>query len=514
MMDFMELGKKPIPGEAPAGMDVRTDPDFEALASEIDKLSSPTISGGVDWNRAVTLAGGILDAKSKDLLVMTYLCIALEKMEGLKGLAKGIHVLREAMEAFWEDMFPVKKRMRGRKNAVEWLIDILRGDLPSMAQEQWPKNDRDRFLDDLNAIDAFLAENMEDAPMMIPLIHELASHVVEEAETTSPERPASPPSPSPVAASSGPVQTPSVSLPDLSAMDGEKLIDQGLEVLGRIAMLLSAQDPLNPLAFRLNRIAAWTSVSVIPPATGSKTLIPGPDSQIVGVLQNLHASRSWQDLIQAAESRIRQFLFWFDLNFYAAVSLEQLGRQGAADAVALETLQYINRLPGVERLAFEDGMPFANDQTRSWLKTLSEKQASPAAGTGVGGKEGSREAVEGAMAAARALLREGKGGDALRQFRDDLGRAPSMKERFLWRQGLCRLLVEMRQPRLALPHLHDLLTDIDLYRLEQWEPALAAEAFAVILTGLRQQAEKDEIRTNLVLNRLAALDPIQAMDFL
>ena len=513
-MDIMELGKQPIPGDTPAGQDVRSDPLFDALTAEIDKLSSATFSGSIDWGKVTALAREILQEKSKDLLVMTYLCVSLEKSEGLMGLAKGAHIMREALEAFWDDMFPVKRRMRGRKNAIEWLIDTLRDDLPSLSQEQWPKTDRDRFLDDLNAIDGFLAENMEDAPVMIPLINELSSHVVPEEENIAAPTPAAPRPASELRPTPSPVQTPFVSIPDPSDTDAERLLNQGLEVLGRTATLLSQQDPLNPLAFRLNRIAAWTTVTAIPPTTGSKTFIPGPDGQIIGILQNLYQSRSWQDLLLAAESRIRQFLFWLDLNRYVAESLEQLGRQGLSDVIAAETLQYVTRVPGIERLTFEDGTPFADDGTRAWLKALTEKQAvavaSPAATEG----EGIRQLIDEAFAEACKLFRENKVNDALWRLNDGLGRAPSAREQILWRQGLCRLLLEMKQPRLALPHLHDLLADIDIHKIEQWEPAIAAEAFIIILAGLRQQSEKDKAKLDAVWNRLATLDPVKAMDFL
>jgi hypothetical protein len=74
--------------------------------------------------------------------------------------------------------------------------------------------------------------------------------------------------------------------------------------------------------------------------------------------------------------------------------------------------------------------------------------------------------------------------------------------------------MEAKQPRLALPHMHDLLADIETHGIEQWDPLLAAEAFAVVLTGLRLQPEQDQDRQNSILNRLAMVDTVRAMDFL
>jgi type VI secretion system protein VasJ len=507
-MDFTELGRKPIPGAVPAGQDVRNDPDFEILTAEIEKLSSPTFSGSIDWKKIIVVAGRILEEKSKDLLVMAYLCAALQKSEGLRGLAKGIHILREAVETFWEDMFPIKKRMRGRKNAIEWLTDRLR--------------------DDLNAFDRFLTENMEDAPILISIINEISTRVsVEKKIAASKGTPCGkvspikqPPPPEAAQVSSSVTAALSTQPPavipefDLTNTDAEKMLNQALDVLGRAATLLGSQDPPNPLAFRMNRIAAWTSITELPPTTGGKTYLPGPDSQVVSALQDLYQSHNWKDLVQAAEARVRQFLFWLDLSRYVAESLEQLGYPEGADMVATETLLYIKRLPGIEKLSFEDGTAFANEITRSWLKSLQDKQVGTAAGNVLPGTESIQQAVEGALAAARKLIRDNRITEALRQFNDGTNRSSSMKERFLWQHGLCRLLFEIQQPRLALPQIQDMLAAIDTYRIEQWEPNLATEALTIILTGLRLQPEKDQEQLGPVFNRLAKLDPVKAMDFI
>jgi len=520
-MDFTKLGKKPIPGAVKAGQDVRNDPDFEILTAEIEKLSSPTFSGSIDWNKIVVVAGRILEEKSKDLLVMAYLCAALQKSEGLRGLAKGVHIIREAVETFWEEMFPVKKRMRGRKNAIEWLTDRLRDNFPNLPPEQWNIADRDIFLDDLNALDRFLRENMEDAPMLLPIINEISNRVVEEKKIAASPEITQPPPPGSVQVSSPVIESlstqPPASVPELELRDGdpEKMLNQALDVLGRVATILGSLDPPNPLAFRMNRIAAWTSVTELPPTTGSKTYLQGPDSQVVSAMQNLYQSHNWKVLVQSAESRVRQFLFWFDLSRYVAESLEQLGCPEGADMVATETLLYIKRLPGIEKLSFEDGTAFANDITRSWLKSLQDKQAGGTeAGNVLPETESIRQAVEGALAGARKLIRDNRITEALCQFNDGMNRSSSMKERFLWQHGLCRLLFEIQQPRLALPQIQDMLAAIDTYRIEQWEPNLAMEAFTIILTGLRLQPEKDQEQLGPVLNRLARLDPVKAMDFI
>jgi type VI secretion system protein VasJ len=66
-MEIDSLGKDPIQPDQPAGSDVRYEPEYEQLQAEIDKLSSPSASGGIDWKKVNDLAVSILDKKCKDL---------------------------------------------------------------------------------------------------------------------------------------------------------------------------------------------------------------------------------------------------------------------------------------------------------------------------------------------------------------------------------------------------------------------------------------------------------------
>jgi len=512
-----DLGKSPISEGSPTGQDVRNDPDFEALSREIEKMSSPTLSGTMDWNRVLQLSEDILTNKSKDLLVLSYFSVALLKTAGLRDFALSVHVLRESLEVFWEEMFPVKKRMRGRKNAIEWWQEKVSAHLRDLTTRKWPKQEHDGFLADMNAIDAFLAENMEEAPLLFPMINAIAALVETIEETPAPEA-TLPPAPGLPKESIAPAQVPPAQAPrpiaiDPAETDTDKLLNQGLEILGRAATLLSQQDPLNMLSFRMNRIAAWTAVASLPPATAGKTLIPAPDGQIISALENLYQSRSWRDLLDAAESRVRQFLFWLDLSRYVTEALKQLGRQDSSEAVAAETCQYLKRLPGMERLAFENGTPFANEETRIWINSIN-RQMSSGGGAATGDETDIRQVVEKQVEEAAKASRDNKLPAALGAFTDKLNHASSARERFIWQFGLCRLLLQVKQPRLAAPHLKELLQTLDTYRMEQWEPDLAVAALSTVLTGLRlQTGQSDESLQETVLNRITTLDPVRAMEF-
>ena len=66
--------------------------------------------------------------------------------------------------------------------------------------------------------------------------------------------------------------------------------------------------------------------------------------------------------------------------------------------------------------------------------------------------------------------------------------------------------------REALPHLEKVVCDIDAFKLEQWDPDLALEGLVLAWKGFSSEGGKiHQERTDELLNRIANLDPAQAM---
>lgn len=514
-MELLELGKTPISASNPSGDDVRLEPIYEELEKEISKLSSPSASS-IDWNKVVKLSGDILGGKSKDLLVASYLCIGLLSTGELKGLASGVHIIKEMLENFWETLYPAKKRMRGRLNAIGWLSERIDAATPNLKKETWPRQDKERFTGELSSIDEFLSGHIDDAPILRRM-NESLGELVE----VIPEKPPEPPPEEKKAGEETSRESPELAgeprqtadTIELAGNDPDKLLDQGLEILGRAATLFFAQDQPDPLPFRINRISAWSGVANLPPVSDGKSLLPPPEEDVINLMNTLYQSQNWRELLDAAESRVRQYVFWFDLSRYAAESLEHLGSHAASEAVGEETLHYAGRLPGIEKLAFSDGTPFAAEATKEWLQDLASKSG----GMRVSGS-GSRteQSVESALGNAFVLINENRIADALNGFREKMGQVNSLRDRYLWQAGMCRLLIRANLPRLALPYFHAMLDAMETYNVERWEPALALDGLALILTGLRLQDERfrDEAFIEKILDRISVLNPAQALEML
>lgn len=519
-MELLELGKNPISDQEPAGEDVRAEPEYEELEGEIGKLSSISATGGVDWDKVINLSQEILGQKSKNLLISCYLCVGLLKSEGLKGLAQGVHVIRDLLDNFWDTMYPPKKRMRGRANAITWWSEKVEAAIADRNGEKWQQADFDAFKEDLDALDAFLGENVEDAPLLRSLNDNILSLIETEPEP-SPEEAVESSDQKSAKSDAALAKESAASAPQPqsapSDTDGETLLKNGLDILGQAAKLYLEQEQYSPVPFQLNRIAAWMTVDSLPPADGGKTMVPPPDEQVVTLLNGMYQSQNWKDLLGAAESRVRQFLFWIDLSRYVAEALEELGHTAACEIVAQETANYVNRLSGIEKLTFSDGTPFANDETKEWLKSVAnlQKGGGGDASSSLGDDE-VKKLVAKETAVAHALIKEKKIAQALNEFRKKLNQASSLRDRFVWEIGLCNVMLWAKKSRLALPYIKEILKFLDEYKIEQWEPSLALEGLSITLSGLRLQEEgsKDEELIGSVLNRISALSPAAALDLL
>ncbi len=232
----------------------------------------------------------------------------------------------------------------------------------------------------------------------------------------------------------------------------------------------------------------------------------------------MRAKGEWEALRSTAEGRLSQFIFWLDLNRFASEALTHLGEQYdvAHEVVCQETAFLVHRLPELPNLSFSDGTPFADAETRQWLKGI-------VLGAATAGPEGLPTAATAATARdadvmteeiqkAQALAKKKKLVEAVEALQQHVRNSASERERLLWRLALSQLLASSKKPELALPHLGQVLQDIELYRLEEWDPELALRALKTVLVGFNTQ--QDQVSQNHaadVSKRIAKLNPAEAL---
>lgn len=523
-MDVAEIGKAPISAAQPAGADPSYEPEFEKLQAEIDKLSMPTIGGpGIDWEAVAKLATTILTTKGKHLPTAAYMAVALFKMNAIPGMSDGVTLLADMTTTYWEDLFPPKKRMRGRVNALIWFRDQVQAYFDSYTTDAaFPKDVLDRLVGGFSTLDEFIAQNAPDGPGMRDLA-EFAKRIPVEAppQEAAPEPEPAPASdaqgaqggqpqaqaqaagtsgsaqPRAAAPPSGPVSTdPSVSL--------EACLGQ---MIGTAALLLAA-DCGDPRAYTLNRLGAWLKVDGLPPADNGQTMIPAPDENIKSSIAQLVSGRQFEEAARRAESQVPVYLFWLDLSRLSAQALDSLGAKGAPalEALKAQTALYVARLKGIDKMSFSDGTPFADAETRTWLKSI-------ALGSGQSVDAGPSDSpLAKALEEAQALSAQKKFMEAVTRLQEALRQSRSGRERFDGLIAMAGMLSQSGRADLAGPNIEELLDLVGQYKLELWEPDTALRGLLAAYDVLSVDgSDQGKAQMHQVLSRIARINPAAAM---
>jgi type VI secretion system protein VasJ len=508
---------EPIPGAAtPAGVASRLEPAYQAVANEVAKLDAPA-GGAVDWKSVVSGAGDLLKAKTKDVVLASFLAHGLHTTAGLDGLGTGLALVADLLDRYWDTAFPEVKRIKGRVNAVQWLLERTKATLPAA---QAGAGDAPA-VEGLDAASQRLAEVVrarfaDQAPAMGPLLDEVARLKAEVEQARPPPPP--PPSTDPAVAPTAPSAPAPAPLPEAPA--GElAAAEQATDFLRNVgASLASAAgvvrrgEATDPLAYRLLRTGLWLHIQNAPPGTGGKTAVPPPPEALRAQLAALAQNQKWTALIEEAESALQQHRFWLDLHRHSAQALAALGgaHARAREAVLAEVRGLLARMPQLASLSFSDGSPFADAPTRSWLDEEVAPRATPAGAAAAGGGDA---ADAERLLEARKQLAAGQIPEALSALRAIAAARGDGRGRFTARLELARAAAGAGLLALAKATYDELDREALHHRLDEWEPALAAQTLAGLIAATRSLANDPRgVRDALVTQyqRLCRLDPAAA----
>ncbi|MET0645154.1 MAG: type VI secretion system protein TssA [Pyrinomonadaceae bacterium] len=116
----------PVPGESPAGRDLRHEGLYDQI--EHERRADDEFGQGewvretkaADWDAVAALAREALATRTKDIKVCAWMAEALVKLHGFAGLRDSLRVMRGLHERYWEGLFPDKEDddLDARVNAV------------------------------------------------------------------------------------------------------------------------------------------------------------------------------------------------------------------------------------------------------------------------------------------------------------------------------------------------------------------------------------------------------------
>jgi type VI secretion system protein ImpA len=102
----------PIPGENPAGENLRYTPVYDEIKEarrEEDMLNLGDWNREIkraDWEKVIKLSIDVLTKKTKDLQIAAWLTEALIKTQGFTGLTTGLKIITGFLKNYWDHLYP------------------------------------------------------------------------------------------------------------------------------------------------------------------------------------------------------------------------------------------------------------------------------------------------------------------------------------------------------------------------------------------------------------------------
>jgi type VI secretion system protein VasJ len=279
-------------------------------------------------------------------------------------------------------------------------------------------------------------------------------------------------------------------------------------------------------ATRLIRCVRWDTVHELPPADAqSRTRLPAPRAELRQQFRRLVLQKHWHELLERGEAAFTEGAnhLWFDLQFFQHTALDHGGVPYTEwrDVLRTDFALLLARLAGIERLAYSDGTPFADDITLDWIarhavvRDLEAGEAlAPRPASGDDDDAGGWVEME---AQSRDLLAS-EGLDAAYAWLSALPGIQSDRQRFLQRWLMARLADHDGKSDIALHLLTDLNDATGQFGLSRWEPALTFEVKQHLSRMLRaamtrKDADKPALsrRIEQLQGELTVLDPARAV---
>ncbi|WP_107310230.1 type VI secretion system protein TssA [Burkholderia metallica] len=492
----------PIPGEHACGRDPGYEDTFFELRDEAGKLS------GIDDGLIVRACEHLLNETGKDLRVAGYYAFARLRQDGPAGFADGLELAAALVDRFGDAVFPA--RHEAKKAALEMLatarvIEMLdsRGDFVSADLERA-----------LAALDVLVTQTAAWPDAARPNLQPLVSRF-EKKETSAcsvDSGVAAPPARVPAKTSTG------------SIASTRDLLDQARAM----SVWLRNQENGYLPSVRVVRSVRWDTLHDVPPSdTASHTRLAPPRAELRQQMKRLVLQKHWHELLERVEGAFMEGVnhLWFDLQYFQHVALDHVGMPYSAwrELLRADFALFLERLPGIERLAFSDGTPFADDTTLEWIARYAVVRDLEAGETvaPLPVSADSESDASGDWPEIETQARELAAREGIETAFAWLETLPGMKtdrHRYLQRFVMARLADHAGRPDTSLALLAELDASARSLPLMCWEPALTFDVkqqLVKVLTAMsnRKDADKPALARRIaeLQAELTVLDPARAL---
>ncbi|AXF22849.1 type VI secretion system protein TssA [Burkholderia pyrrocinia] len=491
----------PLAGDGGVGRDPGYEDVFFELREETQKLS------GIDDGLVVRSCEQLIREIGKDLRLAGYYAFARLRQDGPAGFADGLELAAALVDRFGEAVLPA--RAEAKKGALEMLATARVIELLD-SRGAFAPADLERAL---AALDVLVAATGTWPEAVRPNLQPLVSRFERKGE---PARSAE--------AEAAASATTTASTRSSAIASTRDLLDQARTM----AVWLRDQENGYLPSVRLVRSIRWDTLHEVPPAdAAARTRLLPPRAELRQQMKRLVLQKQWHELLERVEGAFMEGVnhLWFDLQYFQHVALDHVGAPYNAwrELLRADFALFLERLPGIERLAFNDGTPFADDTTLEWIAryaVVRDLEAGesvaplPVSAESVGDAAGDWPEIE--VQARELAGREGV--EAAFAWLEALPGMKNDRHRYLQRLVMARVADHAGRPDTALALLAELDTSSRSLPLMRWEPALVFEVKQQFVRALkamsaRKDADKPALarRIGELQAELTVLDPARAL---
>jgi type VI secretion system protein ImpA len=296
--------------------------------------------------------------------------------------------------------------------------------------------------------------------------------------------------------------------------------------VARAAAFLRNREPHSPASYLMMRGLRWGELRAAAKLADA-TLLEAPPTELRQQIKRLALAEKWSELLEMAENAMSLpcSRAWLDLQRLVVEACAGLGSAYAPVAAAIqsELLALLNDVPQLLDASLLDDTPTANNETKAWLKQLSERPAAPSPEQSATENAASPSASQSPSpswpakatdnyALAQEALKAGQAEKAFEIMQKEIAAQRSGRGRFERKLQLVQLCVAAGKETIAQPLLDDLAVAIDNHKLEDWEDKeMVAAALATVMT-LSKKIQGNAVEKQKLFERICRLDPVRALN--
>ncbi len=475
---YWTLLDKDLSKEQPEGEDISESSEYEELSDEMIKFGSLS-QGSIDWEKVERIGSRILRQKSRNVIVLRYFIQTLSRSQNLLDLACNIHLTSVFLQKWASIAYPKieqnKKFIRLHQSNINQILKAINLQGKRLIEEfptsvnwhiinkeinqLWEVTDQSPTEIDIVDI-AQLRRHINEICNELPTEKEKKDQKDTKNQTSKKENHSS--------------SKPPIKAPETPRFDNDRNIKKSLLA---VADFISEAEPCHMSNFTLRRFTSWFDLNNLPPEKKEKkTDIPAPSIDMIAKYQERIESPD-MDLWMQLEKSLNHLPFWFQGQYISYQYAIKMGYNKIAHIIQNETSSFLNKLPGLKELNYNDGSPFIDDDTAQWLHSSLEneekidsknetiKKLHPRQIEAAGldwqkeWEESFTQAKKGQIEKALSLI-------------EGLGKKTSQpRDLFYMRIALADIYTECGYNHIALIEYQKLLNSAHEYNLTLWEPA-------------------------------------------